>query len=69
VRDRPAQILHVPGVLLLVPGTIGFRSVSAMLERQVVSGIETAFTMIFIATALVAGLLVANVVVPRRKSE
>ncbi len=69
LRDRPAQILLVPGVLLLVPGTIGFRSVSAMLERQVVSGIETAFTMVFIATALVAGLLVANVVVPRRRSE
>lgn len=69
LRDRPAQILLVPGVLLLVPGSIGFRSVSAMLNREVVSGIETAFTMIFIATALVAGLLVANVVIPRRKSE
>jgi uncharacterized membrane protein YjjP (DUF1212 family) len=69
LRDRPSQVPLVPGVLLLVPGSIGFRSVSSMLNREVISGIETAFTMVFIATALVAGLLVANVVVPRRKSE
>jgi hypothetical protein len=30
--------------------------------------VETAFTMVLMATALVSGLLVANVVVPRRKS-
>lgn len=69
VRDRPSQILLVPAVLLLVPGSIGFRSVAAMLQREVISGVETAFTMAFIATALVCGLLVANVVVPRRRSE
>lgn len=69
VRDRPSQVPQVPGVLILVPGTVGFRSVSALLDRQIVSGIETAFTMVFIATGIVAGLLVANVVVPKRKSE
>lgn len=66
--DRPSQMLQVPGVLLLVPGSFGFRSVSAMLERQVVSGIETAFTMFFIASGIVAGLLLANVLVPKRKT-
>jgi uncharacterized membrane protein YjjP (DUF1212 family) len=66
--DRPSQIPLVPGVLLLVPGSIGFRSLASLLDRQVISGVETAFTMVLMATALVAGLLVANVVVPRRKS-
>lgn len=68
-RDRPSQVPLVPGVLLLVPGSIGFRSVNAMLDREVVSGIETAFTMVLIATAIVAGLLLANVVIPKRKTE
>jgi len=68
LRDRPSQVLLVPGVLLLVPGSFGFRSVSALVAREVVSGVETAFTMIFIATAIVAGLLVANVVVPKRRA-
>jgi uncharacterized membrane protein YjjB (DUF3815 family) len=69
VLDRPAQVTLVPGVLLLVPGSLGFRSVSSLLEREVITGVETAFQMALIATALVAGLLVANVAVPRRKSE
>ncbi len=66
--DRPSQIPLTPGVLILVPGSIGFRSLASLLDRQVVSGIEAAFTMVLVATALVAGILVANVVVPRRRS-
>jgi uncharacterized membrane protein YjjP (DUF1212 family) len=69
VRDRPSQVLLVPGVLLLVPGSVGFRSASALLERQVVSGIETAFTMFLVASGIVAGLLLANVIVPKRRTE
>ena len=66
--NRPAQVTMVPGVLLLVPGSLGFRSVSSLLDREVITGVETAFQMVLIATALVAGLLVSNVATPRRKS-
>jgi len=66
--DRPTQIPQAPGVLILVPGSLGFRSVAALLDREVVSGVEAAFTMVLVATALVAGILLANVLVPRRKS-
>jgi hypothetical protein len=44
-------------------------SAAALLEREVISGVDTAFKMAFIATALVSGLLAANVIGPRRKSE
>jgi len=40
-----------------------------LLDREVITGVETAFQMVLIATALAAGLLVANVAVPKRKSE
>lgn len=63
--DHPAAIIEVPGTLILVPGSIGFRSITAMLENQVVSGLETAFRVLLIAMSLVAGLLVANLVMPR----
>jgi uncharacterized membrane protein YjjB (DUF3815 family) len=56
----------VPGILLLVPGSIGYRSLNALMEREVVSGIETAFSMLVIAVSLVAGLLMSNAVTPRR---
>ncbi len=68
VLDRPATVVLVPGILLLVPGSVGFRSVFAMLENDVVSGVTAAFKMILIATCLVAGLLFANVALPSRRA-
>ena len=37
------------------------------MERRTVAGIETAFSMILTAIALVAGLLIAEVVAPSRR--
>lgn len=65
--NRPAAITMVPGTLLLVPGSVGFRSVTAMLEREVVSGIDTLFSMLLLAISLVAGLFFANLVAPERR--
>jgi uncharacterized membrane protein YjjB (DUF3815 family) len=63
--DQPSALIEVPGTLVLVPGSIGFRSITALLENQVVSGLETAFRVLLIAMSLVAGLLMANLVMPR----
>jgi len=60
LADRPAMVPLVPGLLLLVPGSMGLRSLSSLLQRDVVSGIDTAFAMMLVAVALVAGLLMAN---------
>ena len=62
--DKPSALIEVPGTLVLVPGSIGFRSITALLENQVVSGLETAFRVLLIAMSLVAGLLVAKLVLP-----
>ncbi len=64
LRHRPAAVVLVPGILLLVPGSVGFRSLTSLLEREAVAGIETAFSMLLTAMALVAGLLVAGVIAP-----
>jgi uncharacterized membrane protein YjjB (DUF3815 family) len=61
---RPAAVVLVPGILLLVPGSIGFRSLTSLMERKAVAGIETAFSMILTAVALVSGLLIAGVIAP-----
>jgi len=63
-RRSPAVVL-VPGLLLLVPGTIGFRSLTALMERQALAGVETAFSAMLTAVALVAGLLTAGVLAPK----
>lgn len=66
--DRPAAVLLVPGLMLLVPGSLGFRSVSLLAQHDIVVGIETAFTAVMVAVALVAGLLLANALLPPRRS-
>lgn len=64
---RPAAVTQVPGILLLVPGAIGFKSLASILDRDIVLGIETLFRMAFVAVSLVAGLLLSNVVLPARR--
>ena len=65
--SRPASVVIAPGVLILVPGSVGFRSIAALMDDRVVAGIDTAFSALLTAIALVVGLLVANVVLPARR--
>ncbi|MEE9390910.1 MAG: threonine/serine exporter family protein [Planctomycetota bacterium] len=65
--DRPASVMQIPGVILLVPGSIGFRSLLSLLERDTISGLEALVTTMTVAASMVFGLLVANVVVAPRK--
>ncbi len=67
IIKRPAAIPMLPGIMLLVPGAVGFRAVSLLIARDMVSGLQVAFTVTLIAAALVTGLLTASVLVsPRR---
>jgi uncharacterized membrane protein YjjP (DUF1212 family) len=66
--DRPAQVVQVPAVLLLVPGSMGFRAMASLLDRNTLTGVETLFAMFVVAIAIVAGLLVANAIVSPRRS-
>lgn len=67
LRRKPASVTLVPGLLLLVPGSLGFRSLSSFLAEDTSTGIDFVYRMLMVATALVAGLLFANFIVsPRR---
>ena len=68
-RRRPAPVVLVPGILLLVPGSIGYLSMSSLMERDTLTGIDTAFRMILTAVSLVAGLLLASVVAPEPRRQ
>jgi uncharacterized membrane protein YjjB (DUF3815 family) len=61
---RPAVVPLIPGLLVLVPGTIGFQSFDSLIRRDVVAGIDTVITMLTVAIALVMGLVVSQVLVP-----
>ena len=63
----PNQIMQLPGLLLLVPGSIGFRGLTFLTLGETEMGVQSAFRMVFLAVALVMGLSLANAVTPPRK--
>lgn len=67
-QNRPASTVIFPGLLMLVPGTLGYRSFELFLIEDTVTGTQTAFRVLVTALALVAGLLLSNVAVHPRRS-
>lgn len=61
-RRRVAMVTQVPGLLILVPGSIGFRSVTSLLGQEVESGIQAGFRVAIVGISLAAGILAGNVV-------
>ena len=68
LRRRPASVTLVPGILLLVPGSIGYQSLDFFIAQDALAGMQTAFRTTLVAAALVGGLLSANVLLPPRRS-
>ncbi|MEQ1692555.1 MAG: threonine/serine exporter family protein, partial [Gemmatimonas sp.] len=61
VFRRTSMVMAVPGLLILVPGSIGFRSVTSLVGDQYEIGIATAFRVGLIGISLAAGILAGNV--------
>jgi uncharacterized membrane protein YjjB (DUF3815 family) len=61
-KRRTAMVTQVPGLLILVPGSIGLRSMQSLLGQDVEMGIATAFRVAIIGISLAAGILAGNVV-------
>jgi len=66
-RSKPSSITLVPGLLMLVPGSFGFRSLEALLHNDVLAGVQTGFSMVLIAMSLVTGLFLSNLTVAPRQ--
>jgi len=68
IARRPGALVREPGVILLVPGSVGFRTLSLMFERDVSQGLDVGFTLLAILVALVAGLLFGDLLIAPRRS-
>ncbi len=66
--DKPSSIFQWPGIILLVPGSVGYRGMSSLFERDVLGGLDMAFTMVTLAMALVVGVFFGNILVKPRKA-
>jgi uncharacterized membrane protein YjjP (DUF1212 family) len=56
-RDSTPIVTIVPGLLILVPGSVGLRSVTSFSQQKVVTGVEAAFKVALIGVSLAAGIL------------
>jgi uncharacterized membrane protein YjjP (DUF1212 family) len=63
-RRRPAAVVRTPGLLLLVPGSLGFRGLATAVDGQFSTSVEFLFHMLLVGGAIVAGLLIAGAVLP-----
>jgi uncharacterized membrane protein YjjP (DUF1212 family) len=66
--NRPGALIRVPGIILLVPGSIGLKSLYFVFQRDVYQGLDTSFSLIVILISLVAGLLFGNLLLPPRRN-
>jgi len=60
--DIPGAMIMMPGFIILVPGAVGYRSILALVEKDVVAGLSTAFDVAVIGISLVAGFLLSSLV-------
>ena len=59
-HHQNALTIILSGILMLVPGSVGLRGVTALLQQNTVSGVQFGFSMLLIALSIAIGLLVAR---------
>ena len=65
-RDRPSSTLTLPGVSMLVPGSLGLMSVSAAALSDPTRAFAVGFQLLMVLVALSSGILFAAAVLPPR---
>jgi len=67
--NRPGALIRVPGIIMLVPGSISMRSLLSSVQAQdMLAGQDAAILVLHILMALIAGLLIGNVILPARRN-
>ena len=68
ITRRPSVVTLLPGLMVLVPGGLGFKGLEFIIQKQLVVGLDTAFQALFVAIALLTGLLLAQATVQPRSA-
>lgn len=60
LSGRPAVLVQIPGLITLVPGSMGFRGLHALIEQDSSTGINLITDMVLTGAVLAVGLLLAD---------
>lgn len=67
--QRPGALVRVPGIIMLVPGSVALRGVINLVQQQDLgAGQEAAIAVLNTLMALIAGLLFGNLLVSARRN-
>lgn len=66
IRDRPSSTLTLPGVVMLVPGSLGIFAVSAATLHDPSQALHLFFRMMMVLVGLSTGILVSAAALPPR---
>lgn len=64
IFKRSDSIILIPGLILLVPGSLGFQSVIKIFDNQLEQGFHSAITMFGISLSIVFGIVLSNILIP-----
>jgi len=67
IFKQAGALIRVPGVILLVPGTIGYHGATALLLEGGANLTDTSLLAMRLLISLVGGLLFGNTLLPPRK--
>ncbi|MFY9341784.1 MAG: threonine/serine exporter family protein, partial [Planctomycetota bacterium] len=63
-RRLPAAVVRTPGLLLLVPGSLGFRGLTSAAIPTATASAPLILQMLLVGGSIVAGMLIAGVLLP-----
>jgi uncharacterized membrane protein YjjB (DUF3815 family) len=67
ISRHPSIVVSSIGIMLLLPGSLSYKSVNAFLNNDATSGITFLFQAIETALSITAGLLLSDIFALRRK--
>ena len=69
LAKRPGALIRVPGIIMLVPGSLALRGVLTLMQQQDLgAGQDAAMAALNTLMALIAGLIFGNLVVSARRN-
>ncbi len=68
IANRPATLARLPGIILLVPGSLGYRALTLLFSHDLEQGLAAALSVLLVLASLVGGLLLGNTLVPPRRN-
>jgi uncharacterized membrane protein YjjB (DUF3815 family) len=66
--NRPGALIRVPGIILLVPGSLGFQILNTAMTAGTAQRVGIAIPLFAALIALVAGILFGNLLVSSRRN-